>query len=936
MSHPFKMIGANSLLIGGFAAVVFSLYALSISPSIAGGDSGELLAEGCILGIAHPPGYPLFTMMVHALMQLGKKLMLVADGDEWAGSEEMVNNVAFKVNVVSCLFTVGAAYLIGEIVQMAIPLNRMDSNKEGGGSPSPVFLGGSFLAMGLFSFSPLIWQYAVTAEVFPMNTFFAALIVYLVLSFSRTHCFSTALWGAFVCGLALCNQHTIILYVAPLVLWMLILLRHKLLAPGGYIPFIKLAVAFLVGLLPYIYMPLSANLLPENKSMSWGHVATMEGFLHHFLRRDYGTFQLFSGAKGRDAEGFWVRSNAYVNDVYSTQGLFVTPWLALVAVLCWRRIAFTAGLGPTSGSDSGRSISGNSPLAKLRAKKNKGDKNNNARDSQEEGKEKKAKASDSDVSPIEANYTPWVIVLTQAFYFLVFHNLANLPMGDKLLFGVHQRFWMQPNVVTFALCGVGFNEVVRVALRLLQGGGDGGGAKGKKGAFSRTILTTSSPADYSLLPSEESASGSKGMGVGAAAIALAMALVATQYQRNLFVSNQAESYHFRDYARAILTPLPKDSVLIINYDMQWTSVRYVTQCEGFRSDITAINLSMMTYEWFYHKRHLYPDLHFPGTFCGAPNTVATVQGDVNHPGEFAFTFEQFVSANIQNRPIFLGGEVSHPDPKLEAAYDFVPVGLVSRIVPKEHRPDGAAFQEMTEASWQGVLSRLRHLPDLDKYTEETWEWTIGKNLKQRVVDVAAFALEGGIAAAETNLEPLIDATYWIESAAILEALESNGSRSARLEANEGPSFGRGWVPTSVLKNAGLAHMQLVKSPLTNRMPVLPVPKIDHFGTLSTIEWPVLSQKALDAMEEEGIENVSELSLKERYAYDWKKWSAERFMRHWGEFLGREDSRKDPQYDTILHIYRTVEEANKKKTEAKAQAQAQGQTKRKAQKKSAAP
>ena len=96
----------------------------------------------------------------------------------------------------------------------------------------------------------------------------------------------------------------------------------------------------------------------------------------------------------------------------------------------------------------------------MRAKKNKGDKNNNARDSQEEGKEKKAKACDSDVSPIEANYTPWVIVLTQAFYFLVFHNLANLPMGDKLLFGVHQRFWMQPNVVTFALCGVGFGHGV--------------------------------------------------------------------------------------------------------------------------------------------------------------------------------------------------------------------------------------------------------------------------------------------------------------------------------------------------------------------------------------------------------------------------------------------------------------------------------------------
>ena len=35
------------------------------------------------------------------------------------------------------------------------------------------------------------------------------------------------------------------------------------------------------------------------------------------------------------------------------------------------------------------------------------------------------------MSLAEANYTPWIIVLTQAFYFLVFHNLANLPMGDN-------------------------------------------------------------------------------------------------------------------------------------------------------------------------------------------------------------------------------------------------------------------------------------------------------------------------------------------------------------------------------------------------------------------------------------------------------------------------------------------------------------------------
>ena len=52
------------------AIVVLSVYGATIAPSIAGGDSGELVAEACHLGTAHPPGYPLFTLLIHALTRL--------------------------------------------------------------------------------------------------------------------------------------------------------------------------------------------------------------------------------------------------------------------------------------------------------------------------------------------------------------------------------------------------------------------------------------------------------------------------------------------------------------------------------------------------------------------------------------------------------------------------------------------------------------------------------------------------------------------------------------------------------------------------------------------------------------------------------------------------------------------------------------------------
>jgi hypothetical protein len=85
-----------------------------------------------------------------------------------------------------------------------------------------------------------------------------------------------------------------------------------------------------------------------------------------------------------------------------------------------------------------------------------------------------------------------------------------------------------------------------------------------------------------------------------------------QYRTWLPVMDMHENTHFRDYATAILSPLPEGSILLINYDQQWTSVRYMQVCEGYRRDVTALQLSMMTYAWFQHKRALYPHITFPG------------------------------------------------------------------------------------------------------------------------------------------------------------------------------------------------------------------------------------------------------------------------------------------------------------------------------------
>jgi len=49
--------------VGGLVAL--TLYLLTLAPTISGEDSGEFITAAATLGIAHPPGYPLYCLLGH-------------------------------------------------------------------------------------------------------------------------------------------------------------------------------------------------------------------------------------------------------------------------------------------------------------------------------------------------------------------------------------------------------------------------------------------------------------------------------------------------------------------------------------------------------------------------------------------------------------------------------------------------------------------------------------------------------------------------------------------------------------------------------------------------------------------------------------------------------------------------------------------------------
>jgi len=236
-------------------------------------------------------------------------------------------------------------------------------------------------------------------QVFSLNNLFICGLIFLTLKFASAPTPTTAFVGAFWCGLSLTNQHTSIFFILPIVLWVLFVGRRFLLPYR--IP--HLIVCFGLGLIPYLYLFVAARNAPPG---SWGDTSNWEGFVHHFLRREYGTFRLYSGDDGTSnqlALALWY----FANDIVSQQALFVGGPIGLLGVV----VSFKADM-----------------------------------------------RSSAAVS---------LLILTMfSFYMIVFHILANLPLTKALFFGIHKRFWMQPCSCVFLWIGVGLKSALETVGRL--------------------------------------------------------------------------------------------------------------------------------------------------------------------------------------------------------------------------------------------------------------------------------------------------------------------------------------------------------------------------------------------------------------------------------------------------------------------------------------
>ena len=212
------------------------------------GDSGEFSLVFSTLGIAHPPGYPLYTI-------LGRIFLLLTG----------FLKPAFSANLLNALIAAG----------VVVPLFYIFKGKKN-------TLTARILA-AVWAFSPSMWSETQGVEVYALNLLIIATISLTVLGEHEKKWYLTA----YLLGLAL-GHHPLVLAVLPGVVFILILERRDF----DFRKILILIALLLLGISVYVYLPVRSSLSP---AANWGNPADFPAFYAHVTAAMYQQAAEFSG-----------------------------------------------------------------------------------------------------------------------------------------------------------------------------------------------------------------------------------------------------------------------------------------------------------------------------------------------------------------------------------------------------------------------------------------------------------------------------------------------------------------------------------------------------------------------------------------------------------------------------------------------------------------
>jgi tetratricopeptide (TPR) repeat protein len=248
----------------------FALYTFTCGPYVVPyRDAGEMVTVISTLGVAHPPGYPLYAL-------IGKIALLLPAG-----------SVFYRANIFSALCAAGA------IVVLFAVLRRLLS------APA------AFASVAALALSNLFWELASVSEMYTLGVLWFGLLLWA--AFVEE---DAALW-AFLMGLALGVRMDMLLLIPLFALWFWSRGQKMDRAPLA-------ALAFGAGMSLFLFLLIRTRTDPM---MDWGNPDTLLGVFRSATRKSYsGTLDLLS-LSYHAGENFAVNLQLYAEHVFHAFGV---------------------------------------------------------------------------------------------------------------------------------------------------------------------------------------------------------------------------------------------------------------------------------------------------------------------------------------------------------------------------------------------------------------------------------------------------------------------------------------------------------------------------------------------------------------------------------------------------------------------------------------
>jgi len=261
-------------IVSFFVPLIF--YILTLSPTVNFGDTGELITAAATLGIPHPPGSPIWVLLAHLFTYIP------------------VGSIAYRVNLSSAFFVAASSLvfyiltlsLLNQLIEKLKTHNPYESftKKQQKKQRDQIEKFFAFIVSLVYSFTFPIWSHAVYTEVYPLNTLFYSVILFLLIQFIIKNSVKYLYVSMFFLGLAITNHYLILLafptiFVAALLNYRKVL-KPKVLSTNLFI--------FLLGLSFFLFLIIRSK---ANPPIDWGDPENITNFLSVIQRKQFGSLQ---------------------------------------------------------------------------------------------------------------------------------------------------------------------------------------------------------------------------------------------------------------------------------------------------------------------------------------------------------------------------------------------------------------------------------------------------------------------------------------------------------------------------------------------------------------------------------------------------------------------------------------------------------------------